>query len=92
MKYVEVGAALAALVLRAVALVMRAGEEERPFRTAELAADWVMVLILFWGAVALVPEKPRAKTACLVATCVWLAAIYALHQLHHTFWFMPGGG
>lgn len=86
MRFLEAGAALLAVVLRVAALVMRAWEDDRPVRATEWLWDWVVVLTLFWLGVALAKDAPRARSACFVAASLWLALIYASHQLHHTFW------
>lgn len=88
MKYVEVtGASLAALLR---GLVVRrewldvADVDPTPL-AQNLLGDWVLVLCLFWAAVAGFRDRPRARTAALLAACAWLAVIYACHQGEYTF-------
>ena len=51
------------------------------------AGDWIAVMGLLWMAVVLTREESRSRRWAVALGCVWLAAIYAVHQGPHTIRF-----
>jgi hypothetical protein len=85
MRFAEAGIAFGVAASRIAALWAQGAP------IPEWFADGPAVLALFWAALALAGPRPRLRNACLIVTCLWLAAIYVVYQGPHTFWlFRPG--